>query len=108
MSLGPEDTLVRGSDNVFRDFARADADVQQAKAILAARILAILNDKGWSTRTAESRTGINHADFTRIRNVQLNRFTIDRLMRVLNKLDQQVEVKVSLRPRPSKESLTRP
>lgn len=46
--------LVRGSDNVFRDFGRADADVQQTKALLAARIIGILDEEGLSTRKAEA------------------------------------------------------
>lgn len=90
--------LVYGSGNVFRDFGRADADVQQTKALLAARIIGILDDEGLSTRKAEGRTGVNHADFTRIRNVQLDRFTIDRLMTVLNKLGQRVDVQIDVHP----------
>ena len=92
--------LVRGGGNVFRDFDRDDADVQQTKALLAARIVRILDEEGLSTRKAESRTGVNHADFTRIRNAQLGRFTIDRLMIILNKLGQQVEVKITVQPQP--------
>ena len=95
--------LVRGSGNVFRDFDDANADVEQTKALLAARIIGILDDEGLSTRKAQARTGVNHAEFTRIRNVQLDRFTIDRLMTVLNKLGQQVEVQVSVQPRPPKD-----
>ena len=91
--------LVRGSGNVFRDLGQPDADVQQTKALLAARIIGILDEDGLSTRKAEARTGVSHADFTRIRNVQLGRFTIDRLMTVLNKLGQQVEVQVTIQPR---------
>ena len=91
--------LVRGSGNVFRDFGQPDADVQQTKALLAARIIGILDEDELSTRKAEARTGVSHADFTRIRNVQLGRFTIDRLMTVLNKLGQQVEVQVTVQPR---------
>ena len=91
--------LVHGSGNVFRDFGRAVADVQQTKALLAARVIGILDDEGLSTRQAEGRTGINHADFTRIRNVQLGRFTIDQLMTVLNKLGQHVDVQIDVHPR---------
>ena len=93
--------LIRGSGNVFRDLGRPDADVQQTKALLAARIIGILDDEGLSTRKAEARTGVSHADFTRIRNAQLGRFTIDRLIAVLNKLGCQVEVKIDVRLRPS-------
>ena len=91
--------LVHGSGNVFRDFGRADADVQQTKALLAARIIGVLDDEGLSTRQAEGRTGVSHADFTRIRNVQLDRFTIDRLMTVLYKLGQHVDVQIEVHPR---------
>ena len=97
--------LVRGSGNVFRDFGRVDSDVQQTKALLAARIIAILDDEELSTRKAEGRTGVNHADFTRIRNAQLSRFTIDRLMTILNKLGQQVDVRIDVRPLPATERM---
>ena len=98
--------LVHGSGNVFRDFGYPDADVQQTKALLAARIIRTLNEEGLSTRKAQARTGISHADFSRIRNAQLSRFTIDRLMTVLNKLGQQVEVRISVHPRAAGDEAT--
>lgn len=100
MSKKEEDLqLVHGSGNVFRDFGRADADVWQTKALLAARIIGILDDEGLSTRKAEDRTGVSHAEFTRIRRVQLERFTIDRLITVLYKLGPQVDVQIDVHPR---------
>ncbi len=98
---GDDFEVVHGSGNVFRDVGHPDADVLQTKGILAARIIRVLDEEGLSTRKAQEKTGINHADFTRIRNVQLSRFTIDRLMTVLNKLGRQVDVQVSLQPRPA-------
>ncbi len=95
--------LVRGSGNVFRDFGRPDADVQQTKALLAAQIIGILDDEGLSTRKAQERTGVGYADFARIRNGKLAPFTIDRLMTVLNKLGQQVDVRIDVHPRPALE-----
>lgn len=93
--------LVHGSGNVFQDFGRADADLQQAKALMASEIIRILEDRQWTTRKAEEATGISHADFSRIRRVNLGRFTLDRLMTILAKLGQEVEVSVSIRPRPA-------
>lgn len=90
--------LVHGGGNVFRDFGDPDADVRQAKAILAARIIGILDDGNLSTRKAQGLTDVDQADFTRIRNAQLDRFTIDRLMTILNRFNQRVEVTVRLRP----------
>src|SRR6266849_6296528 len=89
--------VVRGCGNVFRDLRHENADVQQFKAILAAEIIKALNREKLSVRAAQSRTGIAAADFSRIRNADLGRFTIDRLMSIINRLGSRVEVKVKLR-----------
>jgi predicted XRE-type DNA-binding protein len=86
--------LVQGSGNVFADFGHPNAEVEQLKAILAARIIRVLDARGLTVRAAEELTGTAAADFSRIRRVKLDRFTIDRLMMVLSRLDQRVEVEV--------------
>jgi predicted XRE-type DNA-binding protein len=91
--------LVRGSGNVFRDFGRVNAGVEQARAILAAKIIRTLDERGLSTREAERLTGIAHSEFSRIRNAKLERFTLDRMITILGKLDEDVEVNVTFRPR---------
>lgn len=91
--------LVRGSGNVYRDFGYPDSEVRQAKALLAAEIIKILDAQGLSTRQAQACTGIAHADFSRIRNAKLDRFTFDRLLTVLDRLGQDVELQVTVRPR---------
>ena len=89
--------VVRGSGNVFRDLGRKNADVLQFKAILAAEIIKALDRDGLSVRAAHDRTGIAAADFSRIRNADLGRFTVDRLMSIINRLGSRVEVKVRVR-----------
>ena len=91
--------LVRGSGNVFRDLGEPDADLHQARAILAARIIGVLDDRKLSTRAAEKISGVPHSDFTCIRTLKLDRFTIDRMITILGKLGQQVDIEVSVRPR---------
>ena len=93
------DTLdvVRGSGNVFRDLGHKNADAEQFKAILAAEIIKALDRDGLSVRAAHGRTGIAAADFSRIRNADLGRFTVDRLMSIINRLGSRVEVKVRVR-----------
>lgn len=86
--------LVRGSGNVFADFGHANAEAEQLKAILGARIIRVLDARGLTVRAAAELTGTAAADFSRIRRAKLDRFTIDRLMMVLGKLDQRMEVKV--------------
>src|SRR5258707_7382157 len=89
--------VVRGSGNAFRDLGHKSADVEQFKAILAAEIIKALDREGLSVRAAHRRTGIAAADFSRIRNADLGRFTIDRLMSIVNRLGSRVEVKVRVR-----------
>jgi hypothetical protein len=64
-----------GSGNVFRDLGHRNADAEQFKAILAAEIIKVLDREGLSVRAAHGRTGIAAADFSRIRNADLGRFT---------------------------------
>ena len=89
--------VVRGSGNVFRDLRHDNADVEHFKAILAAEIIKALDRQGLSVRAAHGRTGIAAADFSRIRNADLGRFTVDRLMSIINRLGSRVEVKVKVR-----------
>lgn len=89
--------LIRGSGNVFRDLGRENADALQFKAILAAEIIKALDRDQLTVRAAHGRTGIAAADFSRIRNGDLGRFTVDRLMSVLNRLGSRIEVKIRVR-----------
>lgn len=85
--------LIHGSGNIYRDFGRPDAGIAQARTIVAAQIISILDDRRLSTREAKKLTGVSHAEFSRIRNAQLRRFTLDRMITILGKLDMDVEVR---------------
>jgi len=88
--------LVRGSGNAFRDHGHANADLKQFKALLAAEIIKRLDREELTVRAAQIRTGIAAADFSRIRNADLARFTVDRLVGVLNKLGARVELRLKV------------
>ena len=90
--------VIRGSGNVYRDLGQADADVKQFKALLAAEIIKTLDKEGMTLRAAQARTGIAAADFSRIRNADLGRFTLDRLVGIINRLGARVEIKLKVRP----------
>ena len=89
--------IVRGTGNVFRDLGMPDAELRQLKALLATEIVRALDDGGLTVRKAESITRIAAADFSRIRNADLGRFTVDRLMTILSRLGQRVDVAVTVR-----------
>jgi predicted XRE-type DNA-binding protein len=90
--------VVRGSGNVYRDLGQDDADVKQFKALLGAEIIKKLDHDNLTVRAAHALTGIAAADFSRIRNADLSRFTLDRLMSIINRLGSRVEVKLKIKP----------
>ena len=89
--------IIRGSGNIYRDFNVADADVRQLKSILAAAIIKTLDKRGWTVRKAQSLTGIDAGDFSRVRNADFRRISVERLMAMINALGSRVEVKVKVR-----------
>jgi len=90
--------LVHGSGNIYRDFGDPDADVKQMKALLAIEIIKLMDREGLTVRAAHARTGVAAADFSRIRRPDLGRFTVDRLVTILNRLGSQVEVRIKVIP----------
>ena len=89
--------LIRGSENIYRDFNMADADVHQLKAILAAEIIRTLDKDELSVRKAQSITGIDAGDFSRVRNADFRRISVERIMAMINGLGSRVEVKTNVR-----------
>jgi predicted XRE-type DNA-binding protein len=88
--------LVHGSGNVFRDLGLPNPDLEQLRAIVAAQILGVLQDRQLTVRKAEQLTGVDAGDLSRISTGKITRFTVDRLMNILAKLDQDIEVSVTV------------
>ena len=102
------DELVHGSGNIWEDFGYADADMRQAKGQLAARIIAALDQRQLTTRKAHELTGFAAADFSRVRNADYGRFTLDRMIRMLHALDAEVEVRIAFERREASTQPNRP
>lgn len=86
--------IIRGSDNPFEDAGLPEPDTQLVKADLAAEIIRILREREMTGAQAAKATGFQESDISRIRNADLGRFTIDRLVTILNRLDHKVCVTV--------------
>jgi Helix-turn-helix domain len=89
--------IIRGSGNIYRDFDLPDADVRQLKAILAAAVIKTLDRRGLSVRSAQRLTGIDAGDFSRVRNADFRRISVERLMAIINLLGSRVDVEIKLR-----------
>ena len=90
--------VVQGSGNVFCDFDDPHADLKQGKAILAAQIIAVMDERKLTVRKAAAKTGFAAADFSRVRNADLGRFTLDRLFKMLAALDRNIKVTIHVVP----------
>jgi len=95
--MSEEFEIVRGSDNPFRDAGLADPDTKLIKADLAAEIIRILRERELTGATAAKLARVQEADISRVRNADLERFTIDRLVNILNRLDGKVMVTFSVK-----------
>ncbi len=96
--------LIEGSGNIYRDLGDPEADLKHAKAVLAARIIMTLDERSLSVRKAATLTRFAAADFSRIRNADLGRFTLDRLMKMLTALDRELQITVHIESRHQGES----
>lgn len=94
--------IVRGSGNIFADFGDPDAETKLMKARLAAEIIAVLDNRKITVREAEKITGVAAADISRVRNADLAKFTLDRLLRILHRLAPSVEVNMTFSTRNTK------
>ena len=91
--------LVRGSGNVFRDFGDSSPDLEQLRCLLAAEIIKVLDEQLLTVQQASERTGLEATDFSQVRKVNLGQFTVDRLMLMLERLGQEVEVSINVKQR---------
>jgi predicted XRE-type DNA-binding protein len=102
--MSDELELVRGSDNPFKDVGLPEVDTKLIKADLAAEIIAILRERRLTGAAAAKLAGVQTADISRIRNADLSRFTIDRLVTILNRLNRHVEVRFTVKAVPAERS----
>jgi predicted XRE-type DNA-binding protein len=87
--------IERGTNNIFCDVGHPDAETLQLKAQLAGKIITVLSKRKLKGKMAADTLSMTEADISRIRNADLARFTLDRLVEVLNRLSMHVEIKIT-------------
>ena len=73
---------------------------------MAARIIAVLDKRELSVRQSMNLTKFAAAEFSRIRNADLGRFTLDRLMKMLTALDSGLQVTLHVQARHGRGAVT--
>ncbi len=94
-----KEEVVRSSGNVFADLGFADAEERQTKVRLAAAINQLLSQRRLSQAAVARRLGINQPKVSALRNYKLEGFSVERLMRFLTALDQDIQILIRNKPR---------
>lgn len=88
-----------GSDNVFADLGLARADEHLAKAALAREIAGVITRRRLTQTQAARVLGATQPKVSDVVAGRLAGFSMERLIRFLNALDRDVEIRVSPKPR---------
>ena len=89
----------RSSGNIFADLGLPDAQDRLAKAELAREIGAVLTRKGLSQSDAARLLGVDQPKVSALLRGRLSGFSLERLIRFLNLLGQ--DVRIVVRPKSS-------
>lgn len=87
-----EETIIRGSSNVFADLGYPDAEERQTKLRLAHAINGIVAGRGLTQAGAAKLLGLNQPKVSALTNYKLAGFSVERLMTLLTALDRDVEI----------------
>ena len=86
-----------GSRNVFKDLGLPNAEEHMVKAQLMYKIDTIMKDRGLKQAEAADLLGIKQPDVSKMLRGEFRQFSVERLLRFLVALDQDVEIVI--RPR---------
>jgi predicted XRE-type DNA-binding protein len=84
-----------GSGNVFADLGLKEADQLLARSQIGFHVFKILKDKKLKQREISGILGIAQPDVSHLMNGHFSRFTTDKLLDFLKRLDRKVTIEVS-------------
>ena len=94
-----DETITRGTGNVFADLGYADADERQTKLRLANAVNGVIARRRLTQAAAAEKLHINQPKVSALANYKLGGFSVERLMTFLTALDQDVEIVIRNKPR---------
>ncbi len=90
-SIDPEE----GTANVFADLGLDDADELFARAQIGFHVFKLIKDRGLKQREAAELLAIAQPDVSHLMNGHFCRFTTEKLLDFLKRLDQKVTIQIS-------------
>ena len=99
MRVDPENEVISSSGNVFADMGLPDAEELQTKVRLGAAICSTVERDELTQAQIATLLGINQPKVSALLHFKLEGFSVERLMRFLVALGQDVEITVKTKPR---------
>ncbi len=93
-----DETITRGTGNVFADLRYADADERQTKLRLADAINGVVARRRLTQAATAEKLNVNQPKVSALANYKLDGFSVERLMIFLTALDQDVEILIHNKP----------
>jgi predicted XRE-type DNA-binding protein len=84
-----------GSGNVFADLGLADAEELQSRALLGGHVVQLLRQKNLKQREIAEFLGVKQAEVSHLMRGHFNRFTTDKLLSFLRRMEQKVTIQIS-------------
>ena len=85
-----------GSGNVFADLGLGDADELFARSQLGFHVHKLLTARKLKQREISALLGIKQPEVSHLMNGHFSRFTTDKLLEFLRRLDRKVTIRISL------------
>jgi predicted XRE-type DNA-binding protein len=85
----------KGSGNVFADLGLEDSDELFARAKIGFHVYKILKDKKLAQREIAALLGIKQPEVSHLMNGHFSRFTTDKLLDFLKRLERKVTIRIS-------------
>jgi predicted XRE-type DNA-binding protein len=98
-TLADDETITRGTGNLFADLGYADAEERQTKLRFAHAINSAIARKRLTQASAAAKLGVNQPKVSALANYKLDGFSVERLMTFLTALDQDIEIVIKKKGR---------
>ena len=87
----------RGSDNIFADLGFPDAETHLLKAQLVNRLQQAIDGQDLTQSAAARVMGVSQPDVSRMLRGQFRDISVERIMRMLNKLGCEIDISIKAR-----------
>ena len=83
------------SGNIFADLGFEDAEELQARALIGCHVVQLLNERNMKQREIAALLEIKQSEVSHLLNGHFSRFTTDKLLDFLKRMNQKVTIEIS-------------